>query len=174
MRFDQQRPRLRAAVASLVLFATAATYSFAEDGIALQPPKASVESITFRYTPPAKEPRPKSIVVAGSFNGFSHTENPMLRGADGVYTATLQLPPGQHHYKFLIDDSRYINDPAADRSLEDKADHNNSGIMVGPDWRAGRTDAECDRPDRPRIRSGDRCKCGHLTTGPPEVSNPGR
>lgn len=42
--------------------------------------------------------------VAGLFNGWSDTANPMTdANEDGIWEATIALPPGNHEYKFLKD-----------------------------------------------------------------------
>jgi cyclomaltodextrinase len=135
MNFSQRGLWLQTGMVAMTFLATVANPVIADEGVVLSRPVAASESVTFRYSPPADQAAPRTVVVIGSFNRFSHTANPMTLGADGAYTVTLQLTPGIHYYKFLIDDKIYLSDPAADRSLENTADHNNSGIIVGPDWR---------------------------------------
>ena len=59
----------------------------------------------------------------------------MTDDGQGIFTATLQLTPDIYHYKFFADGSRWFLDPAADKRLEDKEDHGNSGVLVGTDAR---------------------------------------
>ena len=48
-------------------------------------------------------PEASAVFLAGSFNGWSDTALAMERGIDGRWLATVQLPPGRHEYKFVVD-----------------------------------------------------------------------
>ncbi|HRR33783.1 MAG TPA: glycogen-binding domain-containing protein [Kiritimatiellia bacterium] len=44
------------------------------------------------------------VFLAGSFNNWDPTAKEMIdKKGDGVFTATLLLPPGEYQYKFVID-----------------------------------------------------------------------
>jgi len=88
----------------------------------------------FRYKPPAPA---ESVTVAGSFNGWSKDANPMRPIAGGVWRTLVKLPQGVHHYKFVINDNQWVNDPAADPELNDPDNYGgvNSGIFIGLDGR---------------------------------------
>lgn len=46
-----------------------------------------------------------SVFVAGTFNKWDATVNPLLdKRNEGVYRTTLQLAPGYYEYKFVIND----------------------------------------------------------------------
>ena len=78
--------------------------------------------------------KPQSVAVGGDFNAWAVAATPLLDpDGDGVWTASVPLPPGVHHYKFVIDGVRWINDDAADRALEsdDGMGGKNSGVRVG-------------------------------------------
>src|SRR5688572_18771055 len=47
---------------------------------------------TFEYNP-APGSSPKSVFVAGEFNAWVPDSTEMKKGADGVYRATVKLPP---------------------------------------------------------------------------------
>jgi hypothetical protein len=59
----------------------------------------------------------------------------MKRGDDGAYTVELKLMPGTYHYKFVLDGNTWVNDPVADKSLEQDDGHGgkNSGVTIGKD-----------------------------------------
>jgi 1,4-alpha-glucan branching enzyme len=43
------------------------------------------------------------VFVAGTFNQWSETENPLEeKPVDGRFNATLRVPPGAHQYKFIV------------------------------------------------------------------------
>jgi glycosidase len=90
---------------------------------------------TFRFDARTLKARPKSVVLAGSFNHFSRTDAPMIDDGKGVYSIEIELPPGVHHYKYLVNGEEWFADPLADKSLEAMDDHNNSGVLIGLDPR---------------------------------------
>jgi len=71
--------------------------------------------VTFRHQPVIAA---QSVHVAGSFNGWSPTATPMTDpDGDGIFTATLELPRGRHHYKFVLNGGTWQHDgdnPATD------------------------------------------------------------
>ena len=48
-------------------------------------------------------PEAKAVSVAGTFNDWQADALPLKRGSDGQWRATLQLPPGHHEFKFVVD-----------------------------------------------------------------------
>lgn len=61
----------------------------------------------------AKEAR--SAAVVGSFNNWEANANPMKRRKDGSFATTIRLPCGEsYQFRYLIDDSYWENDDAAD------------------------------------------------------------
>jgi len=78
----------------------------------------------------------RSVAVAGEFNRFSPTANPMTEmGGDGVFRASLDLPPGDYGYKFVVDGTQWQLDPnAIARKYVDGQE--NSRVTV----------ADCSRP----------------------------
>lgn len=91
---------------------------------------------TFTYRP-ERGRTPKSVHVAGEFNNWSTEATPMIRGNDGSWTAHVKLPQGTYLYKFVVDGDQWVNDPAADKSLEQDDGHGgmNSGVVIGKDAR---------------------------------------
>lgn len=59
-----------------------------------QPARASVTTTA---------PGAKTVFVAGTFNDWNPTSHPLKRTGDGHWVLTLDLPPGRHEYKFIID-----------------------------------------------------------------------
>ena len=100
-------PALAAAAALVLLLARPSTPSMDPTAVAAAP-----ESVTVRLILHA--PEAQQVAVAGSFNQWNVSATPLLRsGTDGVWTATLTLPVGQHQYAFVVDGRRWIPDPAA-------------------------------------------------------------
>lgn len=55
-----------------------------------------------------------SIALAGDFNDWSTTSHELRRNEVGAWTIDLELPAGDHRYRFYIDDQRWENDFQAD------------------------------------------------------------
>jgi len=80
--------------------------------------------VRFRYRPtqlvdsgpinsgPVESGPINSVHVAGSFNNWSQTKD-RLNGPDesGIYTISLELPPGEHEYKFVLNQATWQSDP---------------------------------------------------------------
>ncbi len=65
--------------------------------------------VTFALFAPGK----KQVALAGSFNQWSTTANPMQPTDSGLWWATIKLPKGSHPYQFVVDGDLWIGDPYA-------------------------------------------------------------
>ncbi|MBI5710741.1 MAG: isoamylase early set domain-containing protein [Candidatus Eisenbacteria bacterium] len=72
-----------------------------------------------------------SVALAGEFNGWNTTADPMTKQADGSWTITKKLEPGRYQYKFVVDGSNWKPDPTATESADDGFGGKNSVIVVG-------------------------------------------
>ncbi len=73
-----------------------------------------------------------TVSVAGTFNGWNGTANPM--SANGrTWSLALSLPKGRIQYKFVLDGKDWIQDPKATMSFDDGNGNVNSVLMVLPD-----------------------------------------
>jgi 1,4-alpha-glucan branching enzyme len=54
---------------------------------------------TFRFTAPTA----MSVMLVGDFTHWQEKGISMRKSKDGVWTASVELPPGQHHYRFIVD-----------------------------------------------------------------------
>ncbi len=92
---------------------------------------------TFTFTPTHDTGDIHSVAVAGTFNGWSRHASPLQQGDDGLWSATLDLPDGVHHYKLVVNGDRWLNDPHSDKELEEPDGHGgvNSAVLIGLDGR---------------------------------------
>ncbi|MBN1826991.1 MAG: isoamylase early set domain-containing protein [Candidatus Eisenbacteria bacterium] len=87
--------------------------------------------VTFRFRPPEDA---RSVTVAGSFNDWSTTANPLFDPeGDGVYEVQLEIAPGEHPYKYVVDGNRWITDLAAPKFVDDGYGGQNSVLIVTGD-----------------------------------------
>lgn len=71
------------------------------------------------------------VNIVGDFNNWSMTADPMYdREGDGGWTIRLPLRPGRHEYKFLIDGTKWIPDPANPDTTDDGFGWLNSIVVV--------------------------------------------
>lgn len=70
----------------------------------------------------------KVVVLAGSFNGWN-THKTKLKRQDNRWVLALDLPPGKHYYKFIVD-GKWITDPANPLKEQDHAGNMNSILLV--------------------------------------------
>ncbi|HEX2575616.1 MAG TPA: isoamylase early set domain-containing protein [Aquihabitans sp.] len=67
--------------------------------------------------------------VVGDFNDWQPGATPLERGEDGSLTAVVELDSGHsHRFRYLLDDGRWENDPAADAYIEN--DHGGSDSVL--------------------------------------------
>ncbi len=74
------------------------------------------------------DPSITSVAVAGTFNSWVGTAAPLLRLSATRWQTTLQVAPGRHHYKYVIDQRDWILDPANPWISEDA--QNNSSLTI--------------------------------------------
>ena len=72
----------------------------------------------------------KAVYLAGSFNEWSTTAKKMAyKTKAGIYSATVQLAPGEYQYKFVIDGT-WCADPENENSVKNDQGTFNSVVVV--------------------------------------------
>ena len=61
---------------------------------------------TFRFSAPTAT----SVLLAGDFTHWQQNAIPMQKARDGLWTATVALPAGKYHYRFIVD-GEWHDDP---------------------------------------------------------------
>ena len=61
----------------------------------------------FRFT----APQARSVLLVGDFTKWQQYAIPLKKDKDGVWVATVELQPGKHTYRFLVD-GEWRDDPA--------------------------------------------------------------
>ena len=44
-----------------------------------------------------------SVLLVGDFTHWQQKGIPMQKARDGIWRARVELPPGTHHYRFIVD-----------------------------------------------------------------------
>ncbi len=77
-------------------------------------------------------PGAQSVAVTGDFVNWSPEGIPMEDRQDtGVWVAEVELPPGIHHYVFIVDGTQMVSDPNATQ-VDDGFGQQNSVLLVPP------------------------------------------
>jgi 1,4-alpha-glucan branching enzyme len=66
----------------------------------------SLKKQQFRFTAPDAT----SVLLVGDFTHWQKLPIPMHRDHGGVWIASVELPPGRHSYRFIVD-SEWQDDP---------------------------------------------------------------
>jgi 1,4-alpha-glucan branching enzyme len=61
---------------------------------------------TFRIDFPGAD----RVLLVGSFTQWQKKGIPMKKGKDGIWTTSVELPAGQHNYRFIVDGA-WTDDP---------------------------------------------------------------
>ena len=94
--------------------------------VAAAQPRAVPGAVEFAFV----QPGAGRVSLVGDFNGWSKEENPMSRGADGVWTTRRGLAPGIFQYLFLVDGTQYLTDPANPASIENYNRSSRNSVFV--------------------------------------------
>ena len=61
---------------------------------------------TFRFSAPAA----MSVLLVGDFTHWQQQPIALQKGANGVWSTSVDLPPGKHSYRFIVD-AEWRDDP---------------------------------------------------------------
>jgi len=88
-------------------------------------PAQTAEGVVFTFAGGAN-----AVNLAGDFNAWSTTADPMTKQADGTWTLTKKLEPGSYEYKFVINGTTWKQDEANPESKSDPYGGKNSVVTV--------------------------------------------
>ncbi len=112
----------------------------------------------------------RSVAVAGDFNDWSPTANPLLADNQGAWRTTVPLPPGRHRFRYVIDGERWENDWAADEyESNDLGEQNSIKVVIDP-----RQAADAEAEAIARKTSAEQLKPDADLVAPPTEDSDGR
>jgi hypothetical protein len=77
------------------------------------------------------DPTASRVALVGDFNGWDETATPLAAGpVDGYWSVTVTLPAGWHSYAFVVDGTRWLNDPLAPMAPPDDFGMPRSVVVV--------------------------------------------
>jgi len=72
-----------------------------------------------------------TVSIAGDFNNWDPQANTLQDPeGDGIWTATLKLPPGRYEYMFVLDGEKWLPDPNALRYVKDGFGNKNAILEI--------------------------------------------
>lgn len=79
-------------------------------------------------------PQASTVAITGDFARWDPKGIPLARPSpDGAWSVELRLPPGLHHYVFIVDGTEWRPDPNAASQVDDGFGQKNSVLLVpGP------------------------------------------
>jgi 1,4-alpha-glucan branching enzyme len=86
----------------------------------------ATNTTTFTYT----DAQANAVAVAGEFNKWSATANPLTKNDAGVWTTSIALKPGRYQYKFVINGTDWKTDPGNNDTATDANGNINSIKIV--------------------------------------------
>lgn len=72
----------------------------------------------------------QSVALAGDFNAWSTSANPLTKGTGDVWSIVVPLTAGDHQYKFVVNGSDWKPDPENPKSSDDGYGGKNSMVHV--------------------------------------------
>jgi len=69
--------------------------------------KTKTKKVQFEFLAPEAQ----EVYLAGDFNNWDSSANPMKKDRKGIWKATVSLKPGRYECRFLVD-GNWVNDPA--------------------------------------------------------------
>ncbi len=76
------------------------------------------------------EPKAGAVHLVGDFTDWQASK-PMRRARDGTWRAEINLEPGREYgFRYLIDGTRWTNDPAADKYVPNPYGSDNSVVVT--------------------------------------------
>ena len=89
----------------------------------------TVCNVTFTVSQEAAHGAEK-ITIAGDWNNWSSTENPLKKGKDGSFSAKIQLDAGkEYQFRYLLDGKNWENDWEADGYIPAPFSHTDNSVV---------------------------------------------
>lgn len=124
-------PRLSPLAAGLALAAAVAALLLVRPGRPIRPIGGDAASLTVPVRLVFLAPEASTVSVTGDFARWDPDGVP-LRGPQegGMWSVELELPPGLHHYVFIVNGTEWRPDPNAASQVDDGFGRQNSVLLV--------------------------------------------
>jgi len=112
--------------------------------IIAQPVGLGDGKVEFKYS----APNARQVYLAGGFNRWNATDNAMEKGKGGIWKITLEFEPGIYQYKFVVNGTDWIQDPANPAGIDDNYGGLNSVFVLKKDGSVA-LEAQAQGPTNP-------------------------
>ncbi len=124
-------PRFSLRLAGGIALTTAVIVFLAFTFIFNQPDIIPQCSTEVQFSLRLSEGKVQTVAIAGDFNQWNSQSNHLKDpDGDGIWTATLKLPPGRYEYMFVIDGKKWVPDPNANRFVKDGFGNKNAILEI--------------------------------------------
>jgi 1,4-alpha-glucan branching enzyme len=94
------------------------------------PKKGNTCKVTFEL-PSDATTGVKKVALVGDFNNWDPNANVLSRNKDGLFSATVLLEQGhEYQFRYLMDDSRWENDWAADKYVQSSFGNCDNSVVI--------------------------------------------
>lgn len=94
------------------------------------PKKGTTCKVTFEL-PLEASTGVKKVALVGEFNNWDKNTNLLSRNKEGCFSITIVLEQGhEYQFRYLVDDSRWENDWAADKYLPSSCGNADNSIVI--------------------------------------------
>ena len=104
-------------------------------------PAVTADGVVFRWSGGGT-----TVNLAGEFNAWSTSADPMAKQADGSFSLNKKLAAGRYAYKFVVDGGNWKEDPNAKETADDGYGGKNAVVTVGGAAGAAAHGRRCRRP----------------------------
>ena len=95
--------------------------------VGCSPPRVQNGHLLFVY----HDDEARTVSLAGDFNGWNVTTDPLTRDASGLWICRFATPgPGRYQYKFVVDNKRWTEDPGNGMRVSDGYGGLNSVLVI--------------------------------------------
>lgn len=85
---------------------------------------------TVTVTMKLEAPQAHQVSVAGTFNKWNADSHVMTKQANGIWTISIPLKPGEYSYMFIVDGKAWVTDPNAESFRDDGFGNRNAVVRV--------------------------------------------
>jgi|SRR6266496_2652694 len=91
----------------------------------------TAKTATVKQTFAFNAPGASTVLLVGDFTHWQKNPVSMSKQPDGIWRATLSLPPGEHRYRFVVD-GEWRDDPECQLKIANPYGGHDSVVRISP------------------------------------------
>ncbi len=124
------RWNMATALASMALFALIVTQVVRTRQTPIETAAVMPQEQTVTVTMKLEAPQAHQVSVVGTFNKWNADSHVMTKQANGIWTISIPLKPGEYSYMFIVDGKAWVTDPNAESFRDDGFGNRNAVVRV--------------------------------------------